>query len=134
MNDCNQLSVKNLQVLPYICLITPYGSYADLELHIRRISWAHKHLSDAVHLPVGALGLILRPKLQLLLLLLKVDQVPLVLETSLPPLPELQKQRHCIAYNPQKSFLSALTLIRLYYIGVEAEVSDSSNSVDEKGL
>jgi len=56
---------------------------------------AHKHLSDAVQLAVGALGLVLWPKLQLLLLLLKVDQIPLVLQTGLPPLPELQKQRHC---------------------------------------
>ena len=44
---------------------------------------------------VGALGLVLRSELELLLLLLKVHQVPLVLQPGLTPLPELQEQSDC---------------------------------------
>ncbi|TNN87045.1 hypothetical protein EYF80_002800 [Liparis tanakae] len=41
-------------------------------------------------------------QLKLLLFLLEVDQIPFVLEASLPPFPELQKQRHCRANDPDK--------------------------------
>lgn len=86
------------QVLPFrtLSLAKPcVALYHNRIIQDISVSRAHKHLSDAVQLAVGALGLILWPKLQLLLLLLKVNQIPLVLQTRLPPLPELQKQRHC---------------------------------------
>lgn len=60
-----------------------------------RKPWSHRHLGNAVQPATGTLGLVLGTKLQLLLLLLEVNQVPLVLETGLPPLPELQEQGHC---------------------------------------
>lgn len=54
-----------------------------------------KHLCDLVESPVSASDLKLRPDLKLLLLLFKVHQVPLVLQTGLTPFPELQKQSYC---------------------------------------
>ena len=57
--------------------------------------WERKHLRDAVAASVGALGLVLGSELKLLLLLLKVHQVPLVLQPGLTPLPELQEQSDC---------------------------------------
>lgn len=54
-----------------------------------------EHLSDLVESPVSAPDLKLGPDLELLLLLLKVHQVPLVLQPGLTPFPELQKQSYC---------------------------------------
>ena len=53
------------------------------------------YLRDAVAALFAALHLVLRPELQLLLFLLEVHQVPLVLQTRLPPLPQLQEQSDC---------------------------------------
>lgn len=54
-----------------------------------------KHLSDLIESPFSASDLKLRPDLKLLLFLLKVHQVPLVLQPGLTPFPELQKQSYC---------------------------------------
>lgn len=60
------------------------------------------HLSDLVEPPVGASDFKLWSDLKLLLLLLEVHQVPLVLEPGLAPLPELQKQSHCVEETKQR--------------------------------
>lgn len=60
-------------------------------IHVTKTSG---YLRDTVLASAGALGLILRPELQPLLLLLKVHQVPLILQPGLPSLPELQEQSH----------------------------------------
>lgn len=54
-----------------------------------------KHLSDLVESPVGALDLKFRSDLKLELLLLKIHQVPLILQPGLTAFPELQKQSNC---------------------------------------
>lgn len=79
------------------CLSVIVFKVGSMLLHVYFHVWMKplKHLSDLVQSPVCALDLKLWPDLKLLLFLLKVHQVPLVLEPGLTTFPELQKQSYC---------------------------------------
>lgn len=53
------------------------------------------YLSYRILLLLGAFCLVLWPQLELLLFLFKINQIPLIFQSSLPSLPKLQEKRNC---------------------------------------
>lgn len=53
------------------------------------------YLSYRILLLLGTFCLVLRPQLELLLFLFKINQIPLIFQSSLPPLPKLQEKCNC---------------------------------------
>lgn len=53
------------------------------------------YLSYGILLLLGTFCFILRPQLELLLFLFKINQIPLIFQSSLPPLPKFQEKRNC---------------------------------------
>jgi len=54
-----------------------------------------RYLSYRILLLLGTLCLVLRPQLELLLLLFKINQIPLIFQSSLSSLPKLQEKCNC---------------------------------------